>query len=53
VSASVVLLVLVLVVKHLTIACAQEASPCGRIEDGVRPFKGNRQRLDRYGESGV
>ena len=33
-------------VYHLTLACAQEQSPCFR--PGTRPFRGNRQRLNRY-----
>ena len=33
-------------VYHLTFACAQEEAPCST--PGVRPFRGHRQRLDRY-----
>ncbi len=33
-------------VYHLTYACAQEEAPCAI--PGVRPFRGHRQRLDRY-----
>lgn len=31
---------------HLTVACMQEQAPCGA--PGIRPFRGNRQRLNRY-----
>jgi len=33
-------------VYHLTMACKQEEAPCST--PGVRPFRGHRQRLDRY-----
>eukprot|EP00966_Prymnesium_polylepis_P245040 5667885-Prymnesium_polylepis.1 len=33
-------------VYHMTIGCAQERAPCS--SPGIRPFHGNRQRLDRY-----
>ncbi len=33
-------------VYHLTYACMQEQAPCS--VPGVRPFRGHRQRLDRY-----
>ena len=36
-------------VYHMTIGCAEEKAPCAA--PGVRPFKGNRQRLDRYDET--
>jgi len=35
-------------VYHMTIACPQEQAPCS--SPGIRPFHGNRQRLDRYDE---
>ena len=31
---------------HMTYGCVQEQAPCGA--PGIRPFRGNRQRLDRY-----
>ena len=31
---------------HMTIGCPQEKAPCSA--PGIRPFHGNRQRLDRY-----
>ena len=36
-------------IYHITIGCPQERAPCASA--GVRPFKGNRQRLDRYDET--
>ena len=33
---------------HMTYGCVQEQAPCGA--PGIRPFRGNRQRLDRYDE---
>ena len=36
-------------VYHLTYNCAQEQAPCS-VPD-VRPFRGNRQRLNRYDET--
>lgn len=33
-------------VYHLTFGCMQEEAPCSK--PGVRPFRGHRQRLDRY-----
>ena len=36
-------------VYHLTFNCAQEQAPCS-VPD-VRPFRGNRQRLNRYDET--
>ena len=33
----------------MTMGCVQEKSPC--FSPGVRPFRGNRQRLDRYDET--
>ena len=33
-------------VYHLTYGCMQEEAPCSRA--AVRPFRGHRQRLDRY-----
>ena len=36
-------------VYHMTIGCAQEQAPC--VAPGIRPFRGNRQRLDRYDET--
>ena len=36
-------------VYHMTMGCVQEKSPC--FSPGVRPFRGNRQRLDRYDET--
>ena len=33
-------------VYHMTIGCVQESAPCGA--PGIRTFRGNRQRLDRY-----
>ena len=36
-------------VYHVTIGCAQEQVPCSA--PGIRPFRGNRQRLDRYDET--
>ena len=33
-------------VYHMTIGCVQEKAPCSA--PGIRPFRGNRQRLDRY-----
>ena len=36
-------------VYHMTIGCVEEKAPCS--SPGVRPFRGNRQRLDRYDES--
>ena len=33
-------------VYHLTYGCMQEEAPC-RVP-GIRPFRGHRQRLDRY-----
>jgi hypothetical protein len=38
-------------IHHLTSQCVEEKAPCGRAEDGVRIFRGNRQRLDRYDET--
>ena len=34
------------VVYHMTLGCVQEKAPC--FAPGIRPFRGNRQRLDRY-----
>ena len=34
---------------HMTIGCMQEQAPCGA--PGIRPFRGNRQRLNRYDET--
>ena len=36
-------------VYHMTMGCVQEKSPC--FSPGVRPFRGNRQRLDRCDET--
>ena len=36
-------------VYHMTLGCPQEQSPCSA--PGIRPFRGNRQRLDRYDET--
>ena len=36
-------------VYHMTIGCMQEQAPCGA--PGIRPFRGNRQRLDRYDDT--
>ncbi len=33
-------------VYHLTYGCVQESAPCS--VPGIRPFRGHRQRLDRY-----
>ena len=33
-------------VYHLTMNCMQEEAPCS--VPGIRPFRGHRQRLDRY-----
>ena len=33
---------------HMTMGCVQERAPC--MEPNIRPFRGNRQRLDRYDE---
>mmetsp|Transcript_2757 Transcript_2757/g.8489 ORF Transcript_2757/g.8489 Transcript_2757/m.8489 type:complete len:303 (+) Transcript_2757:225-1133(+) len=38
-------------IHHLTWNCAEEKAPCGRPENGIRVFRGNRQRLDRYDET--
>jgi len=36
-------------IYHLTMGCVQEQAPCSI--PGIRPFRGNRQRLDRYDET--
>ena len=36
-------------VHHMTITCVEEKAPC--FARGIRPFRGNRQRLDRYDAS--
>ena len=36
-------------VHHMTLGCVEEKAPC--FAPGIRPFRGNRQRLDRYDES--
>ena len=36
-------------IHHMTLGCVQEKAPCAAA--GVRPFRGNRQRLDQYEES--
>ena len=33
-------------VYHMTVSCVQELAPCEA--PGIRSFRGNRQRLDRY-----
>lgn len=35
-------------IYHMTLGCPQEKAPC--FAPGIRPFRGNRQRLDRYDE---
>lgn len=36
-------------VYHMTLTCVQEQAPCEK--PGIRPFRGHRQRLDRYDDS--